>query len=181
MGPTQQFYESLIPEFDGMPQAQATIATMLTEIAGSVARAMRRFRSMWGVDALDDEDTTSAKNSSSAITLLTFEGRYLLFTGDAGITALTSRSQRVRRDKERCGVGANSDTTSWESTERWTHYSQPVDRKTRAAGRKAAHKSICLNRQEGRTEAPAKGRYKCVHTSWSQCRRYTRQVHLLFQ
>ena len=89
LGPTQQFYESLIPEFDGMPQAQATIATMLTEIAGSVPRAMRRFRSMWGVDALDDEDTTSAKNSSSAITLLTFEGRYLLFTGDAGITALT--------------------------------------------------------------------------------------------
>ena len=89
LGPTRQFYESLIPEFDGMPQAKATIATFLAEITGSVARAMKRITSTWGVDALDDKDTTSAKNNSSAITLLTVDGRYLLFTGDAGITALT--------------------------------------------------------------------------------------------
>ena len=89
LGPTRQFYETLIPEFDGMPQAKATLTTFLAEIAGSVARAMKRFASTWGVDELDDEDTTSAKNNSSAITLLTVEGRYLLFTGDAGITALT--------------------------------------------------------------------------------------------
>ena len=95
LGPTRQSYESLIPEFDGMPQAKATIATLLAEIAGSVARAMKRFRSTWGVDALDHEDTTSAKNNSSAITLLTFEGRYLLFTGDAGITALTYAADQL--------------------------------------------------------------------------------------
>ena len=89
LGPTRQFYESLIPEFDGMPQAKATIPTMLAEITGSVARAMKRFTSTWGVDVLDDEDTTSAKNNSSAISLLTVEGRFLLFTGDAGISALT--------------------------------------------------------------------------------------------
>ena len=95
LGPTQQFYESLIPEFDGMPQAKATIASMLAEITGSVARAMKRFTSTWGVDALDDEDTTSAKNNSSAITLLTVEGWYLLFTGDAGITALTPAADEL--------------------------------------------------------------------------------------
>ena len=89
LGPSHQFYESLIPEFDGMPRAKATISSVLAGITGSVGRAIKRFTSTWGVDALDDTDTTSAKNNSSAITLLTVDGRYLLFTGDAGITALT--------------------------------------------------------------------------------------------
>ena len=95
LGPSWQFYESLIPEFDGMPQAKATFSSFLAEITGSVARAMKRFTSTWGVDALDDEDTTSAKNNSSAITLLTVDGRYLLFTGDAGITALTYAADQL--------------------------------------------------------------------------------------
>ena len=95
LGPTRQFYESLIPEFDGMPQAKATRTSFLAEITGTVARAMKRFTSTWGVDALDDEDTTSAKNNSSAITLLTVDGRYLLFTGDAGITALTYAADQL--------------------------------------------------------------------------------------
>ena len=95
LGPTREFYESLIPEFDGMPQAKATLTTLLAEITGPIARAMKRFMSTWGVDALDDDDTTSAKNNSSAITLLTVEGRYLLFTGDAGITALTYAADQL--------------------------------------------------------------------------------------
>ncbi len=95
LGPTREYYESLIPEFDGMPQARATIASMLAELTGSVARTMRRFKSTWGVDALDDEDTTSAKNNSSAITLLTVDGRNLLLTGDAGITALTYAADQL--------------------------------------------------------------------------------------
>lgn len=89
LGPSLAFYESLIPEFDGMPQAKETLSSLLAGITGPVARAMKRFTSTWGVDALDDGHTTSAKNNSSAITLLTVDGRYLLFTGDAGITALT--------------------------------------------------------------------------------------------
>ena len=95
LGPTQQFYESLIPEFDGMPQAKAKMARVLSEVKGSIARTLKRCRSTWGVDALDDEDTTSAKNNSSAITLLTVDGRYLLFTGDAGIAALTHAADQL--------------------------------------------------------------------------------------
>ena len=89
LGPSLDYYESLIPEFDGMPEAKATLSSIFAEIVGPVVRAMKRFTSTWGIDQLDDEDTTSAKNNSSAITLLTVDGRYLLFTGDAGITALT--------------------------------------------------------------------------------------------
>ena len=102
LGPTRRFYEALIPEFDGMPRAKATMATWLSEVAGPVARAMKRFRSTWGVDALDDEDTTSAKNNSSAITLLTVDHGHLLFTGDAGITALTHAADQL--DAIRNGV-----------------------------------------------------------------------------
>lgn len=95
LGPSWQYYESLIPEFDGMPQAKATLAGLLPEIMESAARAIKGFTSTWGVDELDDEDTTSAKNNSSAITLLAVEGRYLLFTGDAGITALTHAADEL--------------------------------------------------------------------------------------
>ena len=88
LGPTSHYYESLIPTFDGMPKAKSPLESYLAELTGSIARATKRFTSTWGIDALDDKDTTSAKNNSSAITLLTVEGHYLLFTGDAGITAL---------------------------------------------------------------------------------------------
>ena len=89
LGPTRDYYESLIPEFDGMPATKNTIRSSLAEFTGTVAKAIRRFVSTWGVDALDDEDTTSAKNNSSVITQLVVEGRRLLFTGDAGVTALS--------------------------------------------------------------------------------------------
>ena len=89
LGPTRGYYDSLIPDFDGMPAVKVTVATLLAEARRSVSRVMKRFQSTWGVDALDDEDTTSAKNNSSAITLLRADGRYLLFTADAGINALT--------------------------------------------------------------------------------------------
>ena len=95
LGPSRTFYESLIPDFDGMPQAKANLSSFLAGITGSVARAMKRFTSTWGVDALDDGDTTSAKNNSSVITLLSVDGRYLLFTGDAGITALTCAADEL--------------------------------------------------------------------------------------
>ena len=52
LGPTLDYYESLIPEFDGMPAARDTIKSLLTEITGTVAKAIKRFLSTWGVDAL---------------------------------------------------------------------------------------------------------------------------------
>ena len=89
LGPSHHYYEHLIPEFDGMPRTIAKISPLLAELIGSVGRTTKRFMPTWGVDTLDDTDTTSAKNNSSAITVLMVDGRHLLFTGDAGITALT--------------------------------------------------------------------------------------------
>ena len=98
LGPTQAYYESLIPEFDGMPRAKATLQSLLLEGLDTFSRAIRKFFSTWGVDALDDEDTTSAKNNSSVITQLVVDGKRLLFTGDAGVTALNHAADSLVSD-----------------------------------------------------------------------------------
>lgn len=92
LGPTKEYYESLIPDFDGMPTSVRTGPSLLLEARVALERAtrtMRRFIARWGVDNLDDEDTTSAKNNSSVISALVLDGRWFLFTADAGITALS--------------------------------------------------------------------------------------------
>ena len=91
LGPTEEFYESLIPDFDGMPPSGQSPKThsLLAEFASTVARKVRKFFSTWGEDELDDDDTTSAKNNSSVISQLVVDGRRSLFTSDAGVTALS--------------------------------------------------------------------------------------------
>ena len=89
LGPSLEYYESLIPEFDGMPAARDPLKSLLAAFTGPVARTIRAFISTWGRDELDDEDTTSAKNNTSVVTQLTVDGHRLLFTGDAGVTALS--------------------------------------------------------------------------------------------
>ena len=78
-----------------MPAARDTFKSLLAEATGKVARAMKRFLSTWGLDVLDDEDTTSAKNNSSVITQLIIDGRRLIFTGDAGVTALSQAADQL--------------------------------------------------------------------------------------
>lgn len=94
LGPSLDYYESLIADFDGMPRTRDTLASLLAEFAGTVERTIRRFISTWGRDELDDADTTSAKNNSSVVTQLIVEGRQLLFTGDAGVTALSHAAEQ---------------------------------------------------------------------------------------
>ena len=95
LGPTKNYYESLISDFDGMPATRSTNNELMALLVRSVGKALRRFTSSWGVDALDDVDSTSAKNNSSVITQLTVDGHRLLFTGDAGVTALSNASDEL--------------------------------------------------------------------------------------
>ena len=94
LGPSLDYYESLIPEFDGMPAAGDPLKSLLAAFTGPVARTIK-FISTWGRDELDDEDTTSAKNNTSVITQLTVDGHRLLFTGDAGVTALSHAADQI--------------------------------------------------------------------------------------
>ena len=98
LGPTRHYYESLIPDFDGMPetgrspQSQLVKATLLLE---ELVATVKKVVAKWGVDKLDDEDTTTAKNNSSVITGLVLDDRLLLFTADAGVTALSQAADVI--------------------------------------------------------------------------------------
>lgn len=86
LGPTLDYYGSLIPDFDGMP-TKATDSSMESAFNKAVA-AVKRFFAQWGKDEINDDGVTSAKNNSSVITQLIVDGKRLVFTGDAGIDAL---------------------------------------------------------------------------------------------
>ncbi|MCY4362893.1 MAG: hypothetical protein OXE42_12030 [Gammaproteobacteria bacterium] len=72
-----------------MPEVKKPVRSLAEVLMEIDSQSKKLFFSNWGVDALDDEDATSAKNKTSVITQLVVEGRRLLFTGDAGITALS--------------------------------------------------------------------------------------------
>jgi beta-lactamase superfamily II metal-dependent hydrolase len=87
VGPSQEYYEELIPQFDGMPAQRTAMAYMADRMAEGI-RALKKMFATWGVDQVDDDDTTSARNNSSVISVLEIEDRKIILTADAGITAL---------------------------------------------------------------------------------------------
>ncbi|MDR2463500.1 MAG: hypothetical protein LBD30_06945 [Verrucomicrobiales bacterium] len=91
LGPTQDYYESLLPDFRSTPQAkqESSISTLFGRASSAVANAVKKFAENWDIETLDNDGETSAENNSSAITLFHFNDEYILFTGDAGIPALT--------------------------------------------------------------------------------------------
>ncbi len=94
LGPSQDYYESLIPDFDGMPE-RASLIDSVESFLERAASAIKRFFATWGDDYIDDNGVTSAKNNSSVITQLIVDGRRLLFTGDAGIQALEHAADQI--------------------------------------------------------------------------------------
>ncbi|MEN4787725.1 MBL fold metallo-hydrolase [Pantoea agglomerans] len=94
VGPTLQYYETLIPDFARMParaEKRAGLESFSSNFDSLLEKAKRMISHIaeWFKDEnLDDNDTTSAQNNSSVIMKLEVENKTLLFTGDAGITAL---------------------------------------------------------------------------------------------
>ena len=88
LGPTEDYYCSLICDFRNTPAAKAATAGLYTRTVTAVQEAVKRVMETLQIETLDDSGTTSAENNSSAIVLFTFNGQKLLFTGDAGIDAL---------------------------------------------------------------------------------------------
>ncbi|ELJ8516495.1 MBL fold hydrolase [Vibrio navarrensis] len=101
LGPSVEFYESLIPDFEGMPE-KATAINTLDSFLEKAAASIRRFIATWGEDQINDDGVTSAKNNSSVITQLVIEGRRSVFTGDAGIQALEHAADQI----EQCTSGS---------------------------------------------------------------------------
>ncbi|AXS81888.1 MBL fold metallo-hydrolase [Marinobacter sp. Arc7-DN-1] len=93
LGPTLEYYESLIPEFDGMPaKANDSMPEGLLRKAGAM---MKRLFAVWGNDHIDDNGVTSPKNNTSVITQIVVDGKRLVFTGDSGIDALHHAADEI--------------------------------------------------------------------------------------
>jgi len=104
IGPTKVYYEELIPQFDGMPSVKKVeeASSLFEGLFDAVKAAAKKIFVSWGEDKINDEDGTSAKNNSSVITQLIVDGRRLVFTGDAGITALDKAADEI----DACASGA---------------------------------------------------------------------------
>lgn len=88
LGPTEEFYRELLPQFLE-PSTSAATQGIFEALKKTVQDVVEWIDDHAGIDLLDDDDDqTSAVNNTSAIALLTLDGHKLLFTGDAGKTAL---------------------------------------------------------------------------------------------
>lgn len=88
LGPSKEYYESLLPLFRETPEPVKALG-ILGPIMKAAEEAAKKIRDFLHLDLLNnDEEMTSAENNTSAIVLFTIDGHKLLFTGDAGKTAL---------------------------------------------------------------------------------------------
>lgn len=86
IGPTQAYYKELLAKFRGTPEPKED--TFIEKALKLAKKALEWVKESWDFETIDNEDTTSAENNSSAILLFEFDGKKILFTADAGITAL---------------------------------------------------------------------------------------------
>jgi len=88
LGPTEEYYESLLQEEVQMPataRQPGAIEALLRKMAAGAATLVDE---TLNIETLRDDGTTTSSNNSSVICLFTIDGRQLLLTGDAGIPAL---------------------------------------------------------------------------------------------
>lgn len=85
LGPSQDFYESLLPHFRATP----TPKDETRQRSYNVTEEHTTRPETQTTETLDDAGETSAENDSGVISALTIAGTTLLFTGDAGMPALS--------------------------------------------------------------------------------------------
>lgn len=89
LGPSKQYYESLIPLFKDTPKQIDILSQLLGSAKSAIEKAAEWLEDNTEIDLLDDDDErTNPENNTSAIILFNLDGHKLLFTGDAGKTAL---------------------------------------------------------------------------------------------
>lgn len=108
LGPSEEYYKQLLSKFRCVPKTQASVNVPIAAMAqqgpslagpnlgkGIAALAYLPIQSQiaqagaTSVAQADPSPTTSPENNSSAIVFLTILGRKMMFTGDAGVEALT--------------------------------------------------------------------------------------------
>lgn len=92
LGPTEAYYKEMIEAH--LDEVRSGLAPVRKGFAESLLAKMLRAKSSGPVaelpeETLTDDVKTGPRNNTSVITLVQVDGRRLLFTGDAGIPALT--------------------------------------------------------------------------------------------
>jgi beta-lactamase superfamily II metal-dependent hydrolase len=100
LGPTEEYYQSLLPEFRCTPEPRSDLRSIVDAAVAGLKEAGRFVFETIGFETLNDAGETPAENNSSAIVLLTIDGHRLLFTGDAGIPSLS----RAADFADSCGI-----------------------------------------------------------------------------
>lgn len=88
LGPSKDFYQKMLTGFRSTPTPKVETG-LLNALFRKVEEVIKYVDDRYDLDLLNDEDdSTSAENNTSAIILLTLGDRKILFTADAGKTAL---------------------------------------------------------------------------------------------
>ncbi|SRR5258708_1718198 len=90
LGPTKQYYEELLCQSDKTPEVKSALQQALEAYKKFQEKAVEWVEDSLGIEILDDNAETSPENNSSVILLAILYEKKILFTGDAGIQALTN-------------------------------------------------------------------------------------------
>lgn len=95
LGPTQQYYESLLPDFRCTPTPRAAGGLLYRLAEGGLAVAVKAAETI-GIETLvEPAEGTHAENNSSVIMLFQHGDDCILFTADAGVPALEQAVSRL--------------------------------------------------------------------------------------
>lgn len=96
VGPTKEYYQSLLPGFRGTPEPKEMLQSAFSGLLGKAASAITNFvDESLNVETLNDDGETSPENNSSAITLINYDDQTYLLTGDAGQPALNNAADYI--------------------------------------------------------------------------------------
>ena len=88
VGPSRNYYTQLLPEFDSDGKPADVRSGIMAKAAKIVDEAKNWVLETMDKDSIRDDVDTSATNNSSVMLEIMVDGKRILFTGDAGISAL---------------------------------------------------------------------------------------------
>lgn len=97
LSPCQDFYHVMVANFRETPQPKSSVS-LFEKAVIAVKEAIKWVAENWNLETLIDPEpnATSAENNSSVVLLLQVEGKKFLFTGDAGVEALTEAINKAK-------------------------------------------------------------------------------------
>ena len=98
LGPSESFYENLLPQFRGTPEPKSELG-LLKKAFYEAKEFIKKIAEKWDFETLDDSGETSAENDSSTILHLSVDDRNIIFTADAGQPALNEVVDLLESEK----------------------------------------------------------------------------------